>query len=46
MCKVLVVEEDEYEGEHGGEDDGGVDGVLSPFPLPPPPREPSPPRGL
>ena len=40
------MEEDEYEGEDGGEDYGGVDGGLSPFPLPPPPREPSPLQAL
>ena len=32
------MEEDEDEGEYGGEDDGGVDGGLSPFTLPPPPQ--------
>ena len=33
------MEEDGGEGEDGSEDDGGVDGGLSPFPLPPPPWE-------
>ena len=40
------MEEDEDEGEDGHEDDGDVDGGLSPFSLPPPPREPSPLGGL
>ena len=40
------MEDDEDEGEDGGEDYGGVDDGLSPFPLPPPPGEPSPLGGL